>query len=379
MKIISYIKSGIKHILAIEDSKEEIDLEDFLFETAGSYAALEILFIESLVLPATIIDALTQLIDQYGERKLSIYTTTETLSYYLTELSIPNKQINANEQVDIAKYLNVDYCITQEELQNFLTSIFKVYGYDFQYYQKESMERTISRVMQKFSFANIASFQKELLKDKALFRQFFQDVSINVTDFFRNPDMYKLLREEIFPYLDSFPHIRIWSAGSSTGAEAYSIAIILEELNMLHKSIIYATDYNATVLQKAQNGLYSLTKRDALKESYQKSGGTGDVTQYFTENKFFLKFSPRLKEKVVFFRHNLTTDSAFNEFQLILCKNVFIYFNKELQEKTLDMFSTSLHRNGFLVLGKSENPLVHDKEDIFKRYKQGFNIFKRRV
>lgn len=376
MKIISYIKNGIKHILAIEDSKEEIDLEDFLFETAGSYVALEILFIESLVLPAAIIDVLTQLIDRYGDKKLSIYTTTETLSYYLTELSIPNKQINANKYGDITKYLNMDYRITQEEIQDLLTSIFKVYGYDFQYYQKESIERILSRVMQKYAFADLASFQKELLKDKALFRQFFQNVSINVTDFFRNPDFYKLLREEILPYLDSFPHIRIWSAGSSTGEEAYSLAIILEELKMLHKSIIYATDYNATVLQKAQNGMYSLKKRTALTESYQKSGGTGDVTQYFTENKFFLKFSPRLKEKVVFFRHNLTTDSTFNEFQLILCKNVFIYFNKELQEKTLDMFSKSLHRNGFLVLGKSENPLLHDKEDVFKRYKHGFNIFK---
>ena len=374
MKVIAYYKNQTKYILVLDDLKEEINQDDFLFEIAGVHSKLEIMFIESFILPARMVEALVRLKEQYSNETLKIYTTTESLSKYLFDMRIPNFQLHLSKQ----KSAQDDYGhlgnLSEEELRKLLTGIYQIYGYDFRNYRFESFKRILSETMFKEDLLNFDRFKTKVLQDHKFFQALFLKISINVTSFFRYPDLFKVLREEIFPYLSSFPHLRIWSVGASTGEEAYSLAILLSELNMLNKSIIYATDFNPLVLQKAQNGLYSLSSFEQAKQNYRKSGGVKQLGEYFHINNYYAQIDPSIKKKVVFFRHNLTTDKEFNEFHLIICKNVLIYFNSELQESVINMFKHSLHRNGFLVLGRSEN-LFRDSHD-FTKYKDGLNIFK---
>lgn len=374
MKVIAYYKNQSKHILVLDDLKEEIHQEEFLFEIAGVHSNLKIMFIESFILPARIIEALVILKEQYSNKILKIYTTTDALSQYLFDMRIPNFQLQLSKhkspQFDYGRLGN----LSEEELRDLLTGIYQIYGYDFRNYRFESFKRILSEIMFKEDLLNFDRFKTKVLQDHKYFQALFLKLSINVTSFFRYPDLFKVLREEVFPYLNSFPHLRIWSVGASTGEEAYSLAILLNELNMLNKSIIYATDFNPQVLQKARNGLYSLSSYEQAMGNYQRSGGVKQLGEYFRINNYYAQIDPAIMKKVVFFRHNLTTDKEFNEFHLIICKNVLIYFNSELQESVINMFKHSLHRNGFLVLGRSEN-LFRSSHD-FTKYKEGLNIFK---
>ncbi|MDR3542810.1 MAG: protein-glutamate O-methyltransferase CheR [Desulfosporosinus sp.] len=373
MKVIAYYKKQTKHILVLDACDEEISPEDFFQEIAGVYANLEIMFIESLILPVRIIEALIKLVEQYGQETFRIYTTTESLSQYLFELRIPNIQLHRVSQISPEQDSEDLIKFSSEELRDLLIGIYQIYGYDFRNYQLENLKRTIAQTMARETMPDFDKFRQKVMQDQEFFQCLFLKLSVNVTSFFRYPDLYKVLREEVFPYLNSFPHLRIWSVGAASGEEAYSLAILLDELNMLDKSIIYATDFNSVVLQKAQNGLYALSPLKQAAENHQKSGGSEQLEKYFHINCYYAQIKPFLKKKVVFFHHNLTSDTAFNEFHLIICKNVLIYFNSQLQENVVKLFKQSLHRNGFLVLGRSEN-LFHNQD--FIKYKAGFNIFK---
>jgi chemotaxis protein methyltransferase CheR len=374
MKVIAYYKNKSKHILVLDDLKDEINQEDFIFESAGPHFKLEIMFIESLILPVRIIEALVKLKEQYGNENFKIYTMTESLSQYLFELRIPNIQLQISKQKSPEKDSEDLIKFSEEELGELLMGIYQNYGYDFRNYQLESLKRTVAQTMNRENMPYFDRYKKKILQDHEYFQRLFLNISINVTSFFRYPDLFKVLKEEIFPYLNSFPYLRIWSVGASSGEEVYSIAILLDELNMLEKSIIYATDFNSLVLQKAQNGLYSLSSLKQAVENHRKSGGSKKLEDYFHINHYYAEIKPSIKKKVVFFQHNLTSDKEFNEFHLVICKNVLIYFNNQLQENVINLFKQSLHRNGFMVLGRSEN-LIRNNRDFIK-YKAGFNIFK---
>ncbi len=171
---------------------------------------------------------------------------------------------------------------------------------------------------------------------------------------FRDPTFYKALREQVLPHLGTYPFIRIWLAGCSTGEEAYSIAIVLKELNLLDKSLIYATDLNPEVLEKAGKGIFPLSQMKQYSENYILSGGKNDFSSYYSANYNVAKFDESLKSKMIFSTHNLVSDHSFNLFQLILCRNVLIYFDKELQSKVFTLFDQSLENLGFLALGTKE-------------------------
>jgi len=373
MKVIGYSKNHTKHILVLNDLKEEINQDDFLFESAGLHPKMEIMFTESLILPVRIIEALVNLKKQYGNETLKIYTTTESLSQYLFGLSIPNIQLEISKPIYPKQDSKDPIVIAEDELSDLLTGIYLNYGFDFRNYQHENLKRTFAQTMAK-EMLDFSKFRAKVLKDHEFFQRLFLNLSINVTSFYRYPDLFKVLREEVFPYLNSFPHLRIWSVGAASGEEAYSVAILLDELNMLEKSVIYATDYNSLVLQKAQNGLYALPSYKQAVENHRQSGGSNQLEAYFHINHHYAQIKPFIKSKVVFFQHNLTSDTVFNEFHLIICKNVLIYFNSLLQENVIKLFKQSLHRNGFLVLGRSEN-LFRNSHD-FSKFKAGFNIFK---
>lgn len=266
---------------------------------------------------------------------------------------------------------------TDDDIRNFLQSVFKTYGYDFREYQMGSVKRRIKSAMFKEQIPSLTEFETAALTHREVFERLFLELSINVTTFFRNPETFRILREEIFPYLNSFHHLKIWCAGCATGEEPYSLAILLDELGMLHKTMIYATDFNDISLEQAKNGLYPMGDLEVHKKNYTESGGKRNFNDYFVHNGLYIKIDKRLREKVLFFRHNLATDGVFNEFQLVLCRNVTIYFDIILQKKVLKLFSDSMDISGYLLLGESCNIMADRGNKYFKAYNGQHRIYKK--
>jgi chemotaxis protein methyltransferase CheR len=244
--------------------------------------------------------------------------------------------------------------VKDSEVEILLNDLLEVYGYDFTNYSRASIKRRINRLFSLDKFPSFAEFRYQLRTDNNYLKRFVEQITVNVTEMFRDPLFYKALREQVFPHLGTYPFIRIWLAGCSTGEEAYSIAIILEELNLFNKSLIYATDINPDVLERAGKGMFPLSQMKQYSENYILSGGKKDFSSYYSANYNLAKFNENLKSKMIFSTHNLVSDHSFNEFQLILCRNVLIYFDKDLQTKVFNLFDQSLENLGFLALGSKE-------------------------
>ncbi|MEO6188439.1 MAG: protein-glutamate O-methyltransferase CheR [Ginsengibacter sp.] len=244
--------------------------------------------------------------------------------------------------------------LSDEQIEMLLSDILEVYGYDFTGYSRASIKRRILRLYALDKFVSFAEFRYRIRNGRDYFGRFLEQVTINVTEMFRDEEFYKTLRKKVMPYLGTYPFIRIWIAGCSTGEEAYSIAIILKELNLLHKSLIYATDINSTVVEKASQAVYELNKMKTYSENYIKAGGTQNFSDYYSANYSLAKFNDELKSKIIFSTHNLASENSFNQFQLILCRNVMIYFDRPLQLKVFELFNDSLDNLGFLGLGTKE-------------------------
>ncbi|HTB99724.1 MAG TPA: protein-glutamate O-methyltransferase CheR [Ferruginibacter sp.] len=245
--------------------------------------------------------------------------------------------------------------IEWEELESLLVDIADQYGYDFSQYSRASLQRRILSFYLKGRFSGYIDFRNKLFNDPHYFMYFVEEVTVNVTEMFRDPHFYKVLRENILPILGTYPFIRIWHAGCSTGEEVYSMAIMLKEANILHKSLLYATDLNPTVVRHAESGIFKVSAMRQYSENYINSGGQKDFSSYYRANYNLAKFDEELTGRMVFSTHNLVSDSSFNEFQLILCRNVLIYFEKKLQSRVLDLFDKSLDNLGFLALGSKES------------------------
>ncbi|TYP90962.1 chemotaxis protein methyltransferase CheR [Sphingobacterium allocomposti] len=257
--------------------------------------------------------------------------------------------------------------IKDDELEVLLADISVLYGYDFTQYSKASLKRRVNRICLLDKFASFAELRYRLTHYPEYLQRFIEEITVNVTEMFRDPTFYKALREKVFPQLGTYPFIRIWLAGCSTGEEAYSIAILLKEANLYHKSLIYATDLNPGVLETAQKGIYAINQMRQYSENYILSGGREDFSSYYRANYEMVKFNADLREKMIFSTHNLVSDSSFNAFQLVVCRNVLIYFEKELQNKVLRLFDDSLDPLGFLALGAKETLRFSNLE---KQYKQ---------
>jgi chemotaxis protein methyltransferase CheR len=244
--------------------------------------------------------------------------------------------------------------ISDEQVETLLSDVLEQYGYDFTGYSRASLKRRITRLYAMDKAVSFGEFRYKVNNDDAYFKRFVEQITVNVTEMFRDPAFFKRLREEVLPILGTYPFIRIWLAGCSTGEEAYSISIILKELNLLHKSLIYATDLNPAVLERAAQGMFGLSNMKQYSENYILSGGSNDFSSYYSANYSLAKFNEELKSKIIFSTHNLVSDHSFNEFQLILCRNVLIYFDRDLQHKVLNLFDDSLEDLGFLALGSKE-------------------------
>ncbi len=245
--------------------------------------------------------------------------------------------------------------INQIELNLLLEAIYQKYGYDFRDYSRASLKRRISMRQSASRIQSMAEMQHRLLHDSGFFNTLLADMSINVTEMFRDPNFYKAIRESVVPILKTYPFIKMWHAGCSTGEEVYAMAILLKEEGLLDRSTIYATDFNEIVLGKAREGIYSMDHLKEYSSNYQIAGGKAALTDYYKTKDNTAAMDHTLKKRIVFAPHNLATDHVFGEMHLIMCRNVLIYFNKDLQDRSIGLFYDSLVRKGILCLGSKES------------------------
>lgn len=245
--------------------------------------------------------------------------------------------------------------IKDQEIEVLLKTVLHLYGYDFTSYSKASLRRRLERIYSIYQFKSFEAFLDTIKNDNDFFKKLVEEITVNVTEMLRDPGFYRVIREKVLPQLATYPFIRIWHAGCSTGEEVYSMAILLEEARLLHKSLLYATDINPLVIEKARTGIFPMSMMQKYSDNYTHSGGKRDFSNYYTANYNLAKFDEHLKQKMIFSTHNLVSDHSFNEFQLIFCRNVMIYFEKDLQAKVLNLFDSSLNELGFLALGNKES------------------------
>ncbi len=252
------------------------------------------------------------------------------------------------------------------EIRMLLEAIHQKYGYNFKDYAKAHTKRRLRHRLNISNMKNYAQMMHRIIYDEDFFNTLLLDLSINVTEMFRDPGFYKKIRQEIIPLLKTYAFIKVWHAGCSAGQEVYSMSILLEEEGMKHRSQIYATDFNELILEKAKNGIYPLDVMKTYTGNYQQSGGEKDFSDYYTADYHNVILRQSLKEKVLFSSHNLVTDGVFGEMNLILCRNVLIYFNRQLQNRVLKLFHDSLCHGGYLCLGSKESLKFTDMEDKFE-------------
>lgn len=273
----------------------------------------------------------------------------------------------------------MEIIIDPHDYKKLLESIRLTYGYDFMDYAESSVKRRLANFMEGRDIPSIDVLGKTLLRDERLFEQFVQELSVTVTEMFRNPSFYKSIREKIVKRLATYPVIKIWIAGCATGEEVYSMAILLREEGLLERSIIYATDINQKSLQQAKEGIYPLESMQGYTDNYFQSGGKKPFSEYYVANYNSVLFDQSLKQNVVFSPHNLVTDKSFNEFQLVICRNVLIYFNRQLQNKVIDLFYESLCPFGFLGIGDKESLLFYERENYFEEADRKHKIYMKRT
>jgi chemotaxis protein methyltransferase CheR len=245
--------------------------------------------------------------------------------------------------------------LEQLEVELLLEAVYRRYGLDFRQYAQASLKRRLYRRLRAEGLDTLSQLQDRLLHDPPCMERLLLDLSINVTSMFRDPTFYVALREKVVPVLHTYPFTRLWCAGCSTGEEVFSLAIVLHEEGLYERARIYATDINEHVLATAREGVFPLDRMKLYTRNYIRGGGTRDFSEYYVAAYDRARFSKTLTENVVFAQHNLAMDRSFNEFNVILCRNVMIYFDKALQQHVHDLFYDSLERFGILALGHKES------------------------
>ncbi|MBF8729227.1 MULTISPECIES: CheR family methyltransferase [Pseudomonas] len=244
---------------------------------------------------------------------------------------------------------------TDIEIRLLIEALYLKYSYDFRDYSGASIKRRILHAVRQFDCRTVSALQERVLHDPAAFMQLLQFLTIPVSEMFRDPEHFLAVRREVVPLLRTWPSLKVWIAGCSTGEEVYSMAILLREEGLLERTILYATDINPHSLEKAKQGIYPLKVMQTYAENYRKAGGRRDLSEYYTAAYGNAIIDSSLRENVTFADHSLATDSVFSETQLVSCRNVLIYFNKTLQDRALGLFHESLCHRGFLVLGSKES------------------------
>jgi len=248
-----------------------------------------------------------------------------------------------------------DQQLEQLEIELLLEAVHRRYGFDFREYAQASLRRRLYRRMAAEGVTTVSQLQDRLLHDPPCMERLLLDLSINVTAMFRDPSFYLAFRNTVVPALRTYPFTRVWCAGCSTGEEVYSLAILMHEEGVYDRTRIYATDINESVLQTAREGVFPLDRMQQYTQNYLRAGGQGDFSRYYVAAYDGARFSRALTENVVFAQHNLAMDRGFNDFNVILCRNVMIYFDKGLQDRVHGLFYESLETFGILALGHKES------------------------
>lgn len=266
----------------------------------------------------------------------------------------------------------------ESEIKSLLESIYLKYGYDFRQYSEAHIRRRIANRIALSGLKSISQLQSLIINDKIFASVFLQDLSITVTEMFRDPGFYKSLRENIIPILKTYPFLKIWHAGCSTGQEAYSMAIVLKEEGLYERTTIYATDFNQHALNKAKEGIFSNEQIKEYTRNYQQSGGRESFSDYYVSDYDHVIMNQSLKKNIVWANHNLVTDNVFAEVHLILCRNVLIYFDKDLQNKVQHLFHKSLINGGILCLGTKESLRLTELYEAYTELDYRHRIFKKK-
>lgn len=268
--------------------------------------------------------------------------------------------------------------LSELEISLLLEAVYQKYGYDFRQYSKAHIRRRIMNRMTLSGLEDISQIQSRVLRDETFAYELLQDLSITVTEMFRDQDFYRSVRENVIPVLKTYPFIKIWHAGCATGEEAYSMAIMLQEEGLYERTTIYATDFNQRVLNRAKEGIFSNKMMAAYTSNYQASGGKESFANYYTSSYDSVIMNQSLKKNIVWANHNLVTDSVFAEVHMILCRNVLIYFDKDLQNKVQKTFCDSLINGGILCLGSKESLRFTDFSEKYTATDKKQRIFKKK-
>jgi chemotaxis protein methyltransferase CheR len=263
------------------------------------------------------------------------------------------------------------------EIELLLEAIYRHYGYDFRHYAPSSLRRRLRKRLDAEGLATFSALQDRVLHEPSAMDSLLRDMSINVTGMFRDPTFFRSMRENVVPMLRTYPSVRIWHAGCATGEEVYAMAILLEEEGLYERARLYATDMNAEALERARTGIYPIARMREYTTSYQQAGGTRSFSDYYTASYGAALFHARLRENILFAQHNLATDMSFSEFNVILCRNVLIYFDRDLKERTLRLFGDSLSPLGFLCLGRRESLRFTNVESEFDEIDAKERVYRR--
>jgi chemotaxis protein methyltransferase CheR len=267
--------------------------------------------------------------------------------------------------------------VPEIELQLLLEAIYLRFRYDFRSYSRASVRRRVARAMDEFGCTTISGLQERVLHDPQVFPNMLQYLTVQVSDMFRDPPFFKTLRERIVPILRTYPSLKIWIAGCSSGEEVYSMAILLREEGLSERTMIYATDINGEALRRAEAGVYPLDRVPAFTENHRLSGGHGSLSNYYTAAYGSAVFDRSLLKRVVFSDHSLATDHVFAEVQLVTCRNVLIYFDRTLQDRAVGLFKEALCRRGFLGLGSKESMRASEHTADFTDFAAGERWYQR--
>jgi len=267
--------------------------------------------------------------------------------------------------------------IGEIEIEEIVAAIYDASGYDFSNYSTPSLQRRLQRFIDLKKIINLSGFIEQLHNDNILLNEFIEEITVNVTEMFRDPYFFNIMKKEVLTQLNELPSIKIWHAGCSTGEEPYSMAIVLKEAGILDKSIIYATDINQSVLQTAAKGRYPMDLLKTYQRNYAESDLKGNFEHYYDLIDESMVIKEEFRNKIIFSTHNLVTDSGFNKFDIIICRNVMIYFNKELQNQILQTFYNSLNDHGFLALGSKETILFSSIEKNMDTFNPQFRVWRK--
>lgn len=260
------------------------------------------------------------------------------------------------------------------EIELLLEAIFRISGYDFRQYLRSSLRRRIRNRLQQDKISNIALLLERVLHQPGYMEKLMEDFSIKVTEMFRDPAFFLAFREQVVPYLREKEELRIWHAGCATGEEVYSMAILLQEEGLLERTTLYATDMSQDAIKLAKEGRFPLKRMQAYTRNYLQAGGTKEFSAYYTTDHLYAYFHSDIKRHMMFAQHNLATDGSFNEFHVVLCRNVLIYFSPELQGRVHSVLSSSLTTGGFLILGNKES-FISPLKTIYDEFSAENRIF----